>query len=104
MVHSMNTTPTALEACIEELRLVRYEEAELAEIRAFLEKFCDVAIVFLSRLFERAKIYKKAPPFEQVMKAMHGYDRLVWQFSSPGRYGDPDDVSVDEMVWRWGAC
>ena len=98
-----STASTALNASIEDLQRVHYKETELAEIRAFLTKFSDTAVIYLCRLLERAKVYKHAPPFEQVMKALHGYDRLVWQWSSPWRYGDPDDTGVDYRGECFGA-
>ncbi len=99
----MNENSTALDACLDDLRRVRYSEHELDELRAFLTKFSDVAIIYLGRLLERARIYKRAPSFERVMKALRGYDRLVWQWSSPGRYGDPDDTGVDSHGDCFGA-
>ncbi|MDO8619996.1 MAG: hypothetical protein Q7R64_01445 [bacterium] len=87
----MNTPQSALDAGIERFRQVKYTEEEIAQITAFLERFCSTGILFLTELFIRARIYKHRKPLEIVLTACRKYDELVWKYSTPGRYGDPDD-------------
>lgn len=92
----MPTNVLALDSARERLAKARYSAEEIERILVFLQKFCGTAAIYLTNFFVAAR--KK--PFGQVMRACHGYDQLVWQYSSPDRYGDPDDVGVD----RHGDC
>ena len=76
---------------------------EILRILQFLVRFCHSARIYLVELFVRARTYKHRKPLEAVLQACEGYDRLVWQYSSPDRYGDPDDVGCDQFGHCRGA-
>ncbi|MDO8483296.1 MAG: hypothetical protein Q7S86_05790 [bacterium] len=79
----------------ERLRSVRYTEPEVFEIIKFLNKFCCTAKICLTELFVRSRIYKHPRNLETVLLICNFYDDVVWKYSSPDRYGDPDDISID---------
>ena len=89
----MNTSKSPLEAGIERFENVGYSPTEISQITTFLSRFCGPAILYLTELFVRARIYKERKPVEMVLAACQKYDELVWKFSLPDRYGDPDDIS-----------
>lgn len=92
----MNTTSSALSSAVERFRSAHYTDEEIAEICRFLEKFCETAIIYLTNLFVNARIYKYPRNLHTVLLVCDFYDYFVWRHSSPDRYGDPDDTSVDE--------
>ncbi|OHA21075.1 MAG: hypothetical protein A2849_02070 [Candidatus Taylorbacteria bacterium RIFCSPHIGHO2_01_FULL_51_15] len=94
----MYNQQTALEAARERFQNIRYTPEEIARIVAFLEKFCDVAVVYLTELFVRAKVYKAPRCLDTVLLIGEFYYQFAWKFGTPDRIGDPDDVAVDESA------
>lgn len=98
-----DTLSDALTNCLEDLERVGYGEPELHKLQSFLSQFCVTAQICLTNLFVRARIYKRRKHFWTVLSICEVYRNSVWSESSPGRYGDPDDVSVDDCGCTRGA-
>lgn len=81
--------------CLKRLEKVGYGEPEVCKMDSFLGHFSSwAAQIYLTNLFVRARIHRKH--FWTVLSIYEVYRHAVWSESSPDRYGDPDDVSVDE--------
>src|SRR3989344_1677222 len=67
---------------------------ELAKIDQIEAPLCQTARILLARIFKRALVGKDKKLFAEILSACGQEWQEVWSRGTPGRLGDPDDVTT----------
>ena len=88
----------------EELAELGLISTELDQFEQDAERFCQTAQLYLVRFVARA--LRRGKSFRQIMSVCGAVWRETWSQGTPGRLGDPDDITTlcpaDKPALTWG--
>ena len=76
---------------VEDLRRIKVPDEHMCELDLFLKPFHLTARLYICRFYIRARLGKK--DHETILKLLKETYEENWQHDTPGRIGDPDDVT-----------
>lgn len=76
---------------------------DLWVLSQFAQGFSRTGRLYLARIFVNALLHKKKKSFAEVLVVCQTLFEEVWQYGTPDRIADPDDIAAPDVGMR-NAC